>query len=428
MFVGPASSEPAYNSPHSQHPGQQMGQYHSQHLGQHMGQLQGQHPGQHPGQHLSPFGHGIQDLRKEKHQEPPASSAYNRAAVIPTFRGRPADKEDAPQDLSKPHGYRGYPKEMESRGGPGDMRRHADDVQRSQPVAPPPAHSQRPVSHIQDLSGRSMEGHKSPSTFTHDRQNSPALRRMSPSTSPYATIDPYRGQQQRPGIPPPPPLINKGQSPKPSKSPPTSSSHMGMHPSTGSIMHGTAGSITRGIPLGGGSITQGTSAVAVPGGQQPRSQQMEAPRGAGPGSITSGTPVGREMAGAGRHIPGDPRMMDPRMLERMSFEQQRIVMEGLRQGGIPYPYQPGMPYPYQQPSADQSSSSKQTIMSDFLTAKHMNQRQLTGQEGAMTQRQLPGQEGAREPQLSPRGKDPSAGRQHPGKFRFFIAINVLHVL
>ena len=79
-----------------------------------------------------------------------------------------------------------------------------------------------------------------------------------------------RGQVQRQGIPPPPPLINKPQraSPKPAKSPPASVGHA---PMMGSITHGTAGSITQGTPVR--TVTPGT----------PGSHQMS--------SVPYGTPL-----------------------------------------------------------------------------------------------------------------------------------------
>ena len=160
-----------------------------------------------------------------------------------------------------------------------------------------------------------------------------------------------RGQGQRQGIPPPPPLINKPQraSPKPAKSPPASVGHA---PMMGSITHGTAGSITQGTPVR--TVTPGTPGSHQMSSVPPREmmhRQTTPPQARVPGgSITSGTPVNREgmMRGgegpiARMPIPAgwDARMMyDPRVLEQMQRNQQQQQQQQ-------YPYQSGAQYPGQ---------------------------------------------------------------------------------
>ncbi|XP_069134588.1 filaggrin-like [Argopecten irradians] len=355
----------------------------------------------------------IQDLRKDK-PEPAVSPAFSGRNTLSPYHNmaRQLEKEadmrearDMPQDLSKgPHGYRGNPRDMDPRsGGHSEFRRHGEDGSR-QAVAPPPAHSQRPVLYPPtEIPGRqSAEGHKSPSPYPHDRQSSPALRHLSPSTSPYAHVppglDPHRSSQpNRQGvIPPPPPLINKGPSPKLPKSPPTSAhppNMVGMH--HGSITHGTPGSITRGTPVV--SMPQGMPATSHPsssGGMAAnRSSHTDArhqQQVRAVGSITSGTPINRESSvGRGGPQGGDPRVYDPRFPQQNMYDPRMLSEHRMRL------FQQA--YPYQQPQEQQTMSKQINV--DFMTAQQMQQ-----------QRHAPGKE--REGPMSPRGAPKEPGRQH----------------
>lgn len=357
LFTGPASSEPAY------------------------------HRAQQP-MH-SPLGQYHQDPNKDKHELSPypvrhSSSPY---ANIPQQRmpdRESADRRDLPQDLSH-KAYRGDPRDFTrpTQQPVIDYRRPEPEVVQRNPqqVAPPPAHQahQRPVSYREqrDLSVRPPSeghGHKSPSTAYQGERHShsPAVaRRMSPGSSPYPpsmSQNPEmlrRGQpQMQQSIGHPPPLVGKGQAMQMTKSPPVSGHPQQM------------------LAQAHGSITQGTPMRPVSHGQHPPSslpprEMMAQPqvRLAG-GSITSGTPVNREGGGGRLPDPGvrvsqaggivfEPRMYDPRTMDQMRV------------------YPGGYPYTAIDPA---SSSTRQTIINDFNTARQMQRTPIDEREAQISPR------------------------------------------
>ncbi|XP_056017947.1 serine/arginine repetitive matrix protein 2-like isoform X6 [Ostrea edulis] len=355
------------------------------------------------GQPVIPGGgqYNVQDLRKEKPEYGGRHSVSPYHMPPGRMEREPPDSRersvDLPQDLSKaPHGYRGNPRDFGSQPQYEYRRPAEDPLPRSS--GPPPAHSQKPAgffhSEALPLTNRppSVE-QKSPQPYQHERQAvSPAIsRHIPPSTSPYPGMppgmDPHGRGQPRQTIPPPPPLINnKGPSPKlNTKSPPSSA-----HPSMlvpGSIIHSASGSITQGTPVR--TMAQNMNPNQVAGiAQRQEAMHRQAlpvqPRMPS-GSITSGTPVNREMG-----IRGAPGNMDGPRMHMQWEQQQRMMIE--QHMGRPQQYpQQGMPFPYQS-----ENSTRQTIRCDFETS-----------------RQMGGPHRKQENQPSPRGKEAKTG-PYPG--------------
>lgn len=134
----------------------------------------------------------------------------------------------------------------------------------------------------------------------------------------------------------------------------------------------------------GGSITQGTpvsSAVQVSS-----MVRQPAPPPAQQGSITKGTPV-REIGRTSGPAGDGAQRIDPNyrhqtgVYDRGQYPQQQAVY--CKQGQYPQ----GAPYTQYQGEQNPPYSSRQTIMSDYLTAQQMPR----------------GQKGEREEGLSPRG-------------------------
>ncbi|XP_078336139.1 uncharacterized protein LOC111132990 isoform X2 [Crassostrea virginica] len=343
------------------------------------------------GQPMMPGGgqYNVQDLRKEK------PDYGGRHSVSPYHMPDSRDR-DLPQDLSKaPQGYRGNPRDFGSQPQ-FEYRRPAEDpLPRSS--GPPPAHSQKPSGYYHNealpLTNRppSVEQKSPQPSYQHDRQAlSPAISRpIPPSTSPYPGMppgmDPHGRGQPRQAIPPPPPLINnKGPSPKLNTKSPPSSGHPSMAFS-GPIMHSASGSITQGTPVR--TMAQNLNPNQVAGMSQRQEaihrQTMPVQPRMPSGSITSGTPVNREMG-----IRGAPGSMEgPRMQQMQWEQQQRMMMEQHMNRQQQYP-QTGMQYPY-----PPENSTRQTIRCDFETS-----RQMGGPHGRKP-----------ESQTSPRGKEGKPG-------------------
>ncbi|XP_062612338.1 nuclear receptor corepressor 2-like isoform X1 [Saccostrea cucullata] len=347
--------------------------------------------------------YNVQDLRKEKPDYGGRHSASPYHMPPGRMEREPPDSRDRggdlPQDLSKaPSGYRGNPRDFGSQPQYEYRRPAEDPLPRSS--GPPPAHSQKPTGYFHSealpLTNRppSVE-QKSPQPYLHDRQAvSPAIsRHIPPSTSPFTgmppNMDPHARGQPRQAIPPPPPLINsKGPSPKlNTKSPPSTG-----HPSMlvpGSVMHSGSGSITQGTPVRTVAQSINPSQLANMAQRQEaihRQQNLQGQPRMPSGSITSGTPVNREMG-----IRGAPGSMEgPRM--QMQWEQQQRMMMEQQMIRPPQQYpQPGMPFHYQP-----ENSTRQTIRCDFETS-----------------RQMGGPHRKQESQPSPRGKETKPG-PYPG--------------
>ncbi|KAH9490196.1 hypothetical protein Btru_049405 [Bulinus truncatus] len=342
-----------------------------------------------------------QDLRKDKRDLPPHVPERVSGGQMNYTMPRSADRDMEVQDLSRrsdplekgPHGYKGDPRDFEPN------RSRVDTYQRSmaeparQMVAPPPAHSH----HLPSVSGHpAVQDLAKPMHKTDNRNKSPSIyntmesrplvetRSLSPnvrggpgqSSSPYPHgMDPSRFSPAR--IPPPPPLITSSAqraSPKQARSP----------PSTAPML--MRGSITHGTPVTHHTVGGPTSHAIVRQPVPPPAQQ---------GSITKGTPV-REMSRvSGPSQESSQRLnVDPNyrpahgasgMYDRNPYQPSQ-AMYG-KQGQ----YTQSATYPQYQEQNPPYSSSRATIMSDYLTAQQMPRGQKEREEG-----------------LSPRGgRDPS---------------------
>ncbi|KAL3856873.1 hypothetical protein ACJMK2_011584, partial [Sinanodonta woodiana] len=350
-----------------------------------------------------------QDLRKrEPSRASPYPMDYQRGSPYMTgTRGPEArdiavsrpNQEYEVQDLSRrsqelekgPHGYKGDPRDFHSQPKSGEsFTRQMEEAQNMSKigtiVTPPPAHSHRPTLYSTGdalaLKSRTPEGHDKQMHIysgAGDRQ-SPAIRVSTPSTSPYSIMtqgDPQSRQLgPKVGIPGPPPLISRGSSPKHSRSPPG-----GPHlpPPSGSITHGT--------PVSHPSTTSAPSIT------RQAYESTHGPRLQYHGSITQGTPV-RDTHGAGRglqmtpegmavRMPFTTRILEPGQIppgghaqmyeqqilaeqKRLAEHQQlRISQATSSQSGhySQYAYNPAESY--------SNSSTKQTIINDFVTARQM---------------------------------------------------------
>ncbi|XP_046570749.1 LOW QUALITY PROTEIN: uncharacterized protein LOC124278997 [Haliotis rubra] len=354
-----------------------------------------------------------QDLRKEKREPimPPMqgdSRSMPRTAARHMEREGPHDHRESKDatDLSRrpldftdkgPHGYKGDPRDFDPhRQRTFDSYTRAAERVPSQMVVPPPAHSHHgtPSVHQSDASrGRQPEMRdKSPSLYPpeHGRSLSPAVRGGIPPqcSSPYGP-ESVRSPASR--IPPPPPLINNSAktSPKLTRSP-QGGPHLMIPP--GSITHGTPVSHHStpspvGHPMTTSPIGRRMEGVSRQPTPPSAAQRME-------GSITKGTPMNRE-GGVGRGMPpeGMPRM--PGMIDPGSMGRGHPMYEGPYRPPVPGGYERGevskpQYYQYQYPEQPYSSS-KQTIMSDYMTAKQMPRRSPAAQE--------------KDGRLSPRGRE-----------------------
>ncbi|XP_059147260.1 uncharacterized protein LOC131934989 isoform X3 [Physella acuta] len=318
-----------------------------------------------------------QDLRKDRNIPPHMTDP--RGGLVGYSVSRPGEMEV--QDLSRrsdpidkgPHGYKGDPRDFDPhRPRPETYQRSTMEPNLKMGL-PPPAHSHNtpniPSHHgVQDL-GKPMHRpdsrNKSPSVYqVEPRSVSPNVRGTGQSSSPYPHAIETRYSPAR--IPPPPPLITSSAqraSPKQARSPPSNNPHMMIR----------AGSITQGTPVS--SAVQASAMVRQP-----------APPPAQQGSITKGTPV-REIGRTSGPAGDGAQRIDPNyrhqtgVYDRGQYPQQQAVY--CKQGQYPQ----GAPYAQYQGEQNPPYSSRQTIMSDYLTAQQMPR----------------GQKGEREEGLSPRG-------------------------
>ncbi|XP_074640514.1 uncharacterized protein LOC141898487 [Tubulanus polymorphus] len=350
-----------------------------------------------------------QIIRDHRDQQP-SSTPQSQTAEVQDLSCKSRDRS--------PHTYKGDPRDFEPRDSrPFEpyMRQGVEDSQRRLLVAPPPAHSHHYGSGSSDQSRE-----RSYPDDDRSQATPPALRTASQrSSSPYVTgRDPAAAVRSTIAsraavIPPPPPLINNK---TPKSGPPIKTEKLSP------LMSQTppAGSITQGTPVGHpghvagppppqqssryeGSISMGTPRYEMlRQTTPPQSSRSE-------GSITRGTPV-LDTVTAGRGSPvstyeaarmpmykavgrggmiydGGVRMpmMYDRTLEQMYLSRRMSPTSAYYSGMPPYAAS-------QYPEGSAYSSSRATLIGDFLTAQQM--------QGSDFQRRAAVQE--KDPHLSPR--------------------------
>ena len=290
-------------------------------------------------------------------------------------------------------------------------------------LSPPPAHSHhahhaRPhtdkLYQLANVATEQQRVDKDHRVYHNDRSQvtPPALQS---SASPYAATPPMMGQQQqqqrsRTTIGQPPPLINIKESIEPKVMHQKGMPGIQTHPSSGSITHGTP--VNQPPPPGGGmrggSISMGTPHYD----SQPRQATPPQSQGAGrPVPFGYDPMMGRNVAvphdaGVAMRMPmvvdaasaaaaaamnrGVPMMMYPGAMERMY--QQPGFYPGMQFMPRPPPGVAAVPGGAAQ-FADYNSSSRATLMGDFLTAQQMHHQQEAAQRRD------------KDRQLSPRGRD-----------------------
>ncbi|XP_064619549.1 protein PRRC2A-like isoform X2 [Lineus longissimus] len=351
-----------------------------------------------------------------------------------------------------PHGYKGDPRDFEPRDArPFEpyMRPGVVEDTPKRLGAPPPAHS-----HHYSASGEPMrdsgpppppvpphrdhprdqyrqypdQRDKSPSAAQYQDRNQatstpPALRQSAPrSSSPYAAAGQDRqGHNHGPGqrmnvhpnrtaIPPPPPLINSKTSPKMGLKEQKLSPLIQQQPPPGSITQGTPVSghpPPSSMPSAPTSRFEGSISMGTPR-YEGLLRQATPPQSRAEGSITRGTPV----EGAGRGVPvtyeaGIPRMPGvydamsrgmpyngirmPMVYDSRAIEQMYLARR-MSPSSSGYAYQ-GMQYQPQYPEGSAYSSSRATLMDDFMTAQQMQAQDIQRRAAAQDKEQ----------HLSPRG-------------------------
>ncbi|KAL5016148.1 hypothetical protein ScPMuIL_005737 [Solemya velum] len=406
----PASSEPVYGRPQLQGPNS-LGhlQYLPQDLRVEKKETQMMRTHNEMRNRSSPYGLPQRIVERNMHEVSHSrESRDNHEYEVQDLSRRSTDVEKGP------HGYKGDPRDFDPRSQRQyeSYSRPVEDVQKRAPsmAAPPPAHSHHQPSqftHSEPLSLKTRPSEsrdKSPTQYHAERRSvSPYKVHISSSTPPFAQVTNVDHQSCSPaprqGIPPPPPLINTGTSPRLPKSPPTSS-----HPPTR-----PAGSITHGTPVNHPATTSTSAQHRTMFDSLHHQPPQE-------GSIVMGTPVSRE-SGSGRnmqpsHEPGvsrmpgvydmrsgavcegphgrtgvSPQIYDPRTLEQM----QRLPGPG---AGNYFPQE--VPFPF--PVETQSYSSKNTLKTDFLTARQMRHQPVPNQK---------------EGQHSPRAKESAPHKPYP---------------
>ncbi|XP_062578280.1 uncharacterized protein LOC134240185, partial [Saccostrea cucullata] len=337
--------------------------------------------------------YNVQDLRKEMPDNGGRHSVSPYHMPPGRMEREPPDSRDRggdlPQDLSKaPSGYRGNPRDFGSQPQYEYRRPAEDPLPRSS--GPTPVHSQKLTGYFHSEAMPLTNRPPSPQPYLHERQAvSPAINRhIPPSTSPFTgmpqNMEPHARGQPRKVIPSPPPLINnKGPSPKlNTKSPPSTGRPSMLVPD--SVMHSGSRSITQGTPVR--IVALSINQFANMAQRQEaihRQQNLQGQPRMPSGSITSGTPVNREIG-----IRGAPGSMEgPRML--MEWEQQQRIMMEQQMKRPPQQYpKPGMPFHYKP-----ENSTRQTIRCDFET------------------RQMGGPPRKQESQPSPKGKESKPGQR-----------------
>ena len=339
------------------------------------------------------------------------------AAQDLSWRGR------SPHDAFRSDMHRGEPRDYgapwetpwKSRTGDGGGGGPAPQM-----MSPPPAHShhQRPhTDKLYQLANAATEQQRIdkdhlPRGYHNDRSQvtPPALQS---SISPYAATPPG-GQQQRSCLPrttigQPPPLINIKETIEPKMLHEKALPGIQTHPSGGSITHGTP--VNQPLPGGGmrgGSISMGTPHYdACPRQPTPPQSRPEGvvSRAAPFGYDHMGRPVAvSHESGVAMRMPmvfdaaaaaaamnrGMPMMVYPGAVEQM---YRRPGFQGMPfMPGVP-PGVAGVPGGAAQ-FADYNSSSRATLMGDFLTAQQMHL-----QQEAVAQRR------DKDRQMSPRGRD-----------------------